>query len=192
MVEEVKKAFVQFAFLTPKDIFQIAGITKLGMLKKNEHLLKEGDLNYNVVVVLKGLLRHYVIDKNGEEKTLRFVPEKKQAAMIDTIFHKKPAVENIMALENSYFLKYDFREIDRLVSDNFRLLKLQNQSFKDVIADNVEQIKFLTILNPEERYQYFCKTYPNLEQRIKQKYLASFLGVTPTSLSRMRARMNQQ
>ena len=192
MFEEIKKAFSQFTFLNPKDLFQLASIAKLGTLKKDEHLLKEGELNYNIVIVLKGLLRHYVIDEKGEEKTLRFVPEKKQTAMMDTIFHKKPATENIMALEDSVFLKFDFREIDRLVSDNLRLLKIQNQSFRDVITDNVEQIKFLTVFSPEKRYQYFCKTYPNLEQRVKQKYLASFLGVTPTSLSRMRTRIAQQ
>lgn len=128
-----------------------------------------------MVLVLKGLLRHYVIDENGEEKTLRFGPEKAQTAMLDTIFHKKPAAENIMALENTVFLKFDFREVDRLSSDNIRLLKLQNQSYKEVIPENVANIKFLTILNPEERYQYFCKTYPNLEQRVMQKHIASFL-----------------
>lgn len=144
-----------------------------------------------MIIVLKGLFRHYVINKNGEEKTLRFVSEKEQTAMMDTIFHNKPATENIIALESSVFVKFDFREIDSLVTGNFRLLKLQNLSLKKVIAENVEQIKFLTILSPEERYRYFCKKYPNLEQRIKQKHFASFLGVTPTSLSRIRARMAQ-
>ncbi len=189
MFDKVKEAFSQFTFLSPKDLYQLASVAKLGTLKKDEHLLKEGDLYYHGVIVMKGLLRHYVIDENGNEKTLRFVPEKKIAAMIDTIFHNKPATENIMTLEDSVFLKFDIREMDRLVSDNIRLLKLQNQFYKDVISDNVEQIKFLTVLSAEERYNYFCKTYPNLEQRVKQKHLASYLGVTDTSLSRIRSRI---
>jgi CRP-like cAMP-binding protein len=192
MFEKVKEAFSRFTFLSPKDLFQLASIAKFGTLIKDEHLIKEGELNYIAVIVLKGLLRHYVIDKNGEEKTLRFVPEKRQAAMIDTVFHNKPASENIMALEDSVLLKFDIRQFDLLVKNNFRLLKLLNQSYKEIIIENVEQIKFLTVLSPEQRYQYFCKIYPNLEQRIKQKHLASFLGVTPTSLSRMRTRITKQ
>lgn len=68
-------------------------------------------------------------------------------------------------------------------------MKLKNLAFKEIITSNVEQIKFLTILAPEERYVLFCKTYPKLQQRIKQKFLASYLGITPTSLSRIRARL---
>ncbi|MCI1265880.1 MAG: Crp/Fnr family transcriptional regulator [Saprospiraceae bacterium] len=191
MFEKVKEAFSHFVFITPKNLVQLASIAKLGSVKKKEHLIKVGDLNYNVVVVLKGLLRHYVVSENGEEKTLRFAPEKKIAAMLDTIFHNKPCTENIMALEDTVYLKFDFREIDRLVSDNLQLLKVQNQVFKEIISENVEQIKFLTVLTPEARYLYFCQSYPNLEQRIKQKYLASYLGITVTSLSRIRARISK-
>ena len=61
--------------------------------------------------------------------------------------------------------------------------------YKDTILHNVEHIKFLSLLTPEERYEYFISKYPDLEQRIKQKHLASYLGVTPTFLSRLRARI---
>lgn len=189
MFEKIKEAFSQFTFLSPKDLIQLAVIAKLSTVKSGEHVFTQGDLSYDTVVVVKGLLRHYFIDKNGEEKTLLFVPEKKQSAMIDTIFHNKPAVENVMAVENSILLRMDIRKLDKLIADNTRLMKLQNQALKEVISGNVDQIRFLTILTPEERYTYFCKTYPDLEQRVKQKHLASYLGVTPTSLSRMRARL---
>ncbi len=192
MFEKLKEVFHQYAFLHPKDLIQLASISKLIRLKKGAHLVKEGDLFYDAVGVVQGLLRHYIIDKNGDEKTLLFVREKNQTGMMDTIFHNRPASENIMALENTLLIKIDARKIEKLASDNMRLLKLQNEVLKQVVASNVEQIRFLTVLTPEERYLAFCKSHPNLEQRVKQKHLASYLGITPTSLSRMRARLAKQ
>lgn len=189
MLEKVTEIFSQFTFLHPKDLFQLASIAKLRMVKKDEHLIREGDVCYDTFIVMKGLFRHYIIDGNGVERTLLFVPERMQTASLDTILLHKAASENIIALESSLVLKIDKRVFEKIASDNVRLLKLKSQVYEQVLISNVAQIKFLTLLSPEERYIHFCKTFPDLEQRIKQKYLASYLGVTPTSLSRMRARL---
>lgn len=192
MIEEIKEAFNKYSFLTLKDLLVLASISKLKIVKKGEHLINEGDLNYNVILVIKGLLRHYIIDKSGEEKTLLFVPEKHSTGSSNTIVNNKPAIENIIALEASIVIITDYRVTEKVSSDNPRLLKLQIQSFKLLLSEAVEHIKYYTILSPEERYLSFCNTYPNLEQRVKQKYLASYLGVTPSSLSRLRARLANQ
>ncbi|MFN8348726.1 MAG: Crp/Fnr family transcriptional regulator [Spirosomataceae bacterium] len=189
MLETVTEIFSQFNFLSPKDLFELASIAKLRMVKKDEHLISEGDLCYDTFMVLKGLFRHYTVDENGVDRTLLFVPERRPTASPDTILLNNAAIENIIALENSLVLKIDTRVFGKIASDNVRLLKLKSQVYEQVIISNVAQIKFLTLLNPEDRYVHFCKTFPDLEQRIKQKYLASYLGVTPTSLSRMRARL---
>ncbi len=188
MFEQIKEVFSRFTVLSPKDLIQLASISKMKTVKKDDHLLMVGDLNYNISIVVKGLFRHYVTDENGTEKTLLFVPEKKVTAMIDTLFHNKPSTENIVALEDSIIVKIDFRAFEKLASNNIRLLKTQNEGLKEIIAGNVEHIKLLNLLTPEERYAYFCKTHPDLEQRIKQKHFASFLGITPTSLSRIKGR----
>lgn len=170
-------------------MLKIVSISKIRILKKGEHFIKEGELCYQTALVLKGLLRHYIIDKDGTEKSLLFIPEKRTTASSDTIFNDKPYSENIIASEDSIILKIDIRIFEKIAKNSIPLLTLQNKSLKEVIISNVEQIKLLTIFAPEERYHYFCKTYPYMEQRIKQKYLASYLGITPTSLSKMRARI---
>jgi len=189
MLEKVKEAFDRFTFLTPNDLIQLALIVKVCSVKKDAHLVKVGDLNYNVMVVINGLVRHYVIDEQGNEKTLLFVSNKNPTTSMDTIFHNKPAVENIMALENSLLIKFDFRAFEKLASGNIRLLKILNTVLKETITSDVEYIRFLNLLTPEERYIYFRKKYPDIVQRVKQKHLASYLGITTTSLSRLRARV---
>lgn len=192
MFEQIKEVFGRFTVLSPKDLIQLASIAKVRTVKKDEHLLMVGDLNYNISIVVKGLFRHYVLDEQGAERTLLFVPEKNVTTMIDTIFHNKPSTENIVALENSIIVRFDYRAFEKLTSNNIRLLKVQNQALKEVIVANVEHIKLLNLLTPEERYAYFCKHYPDLEGRIKQKHFASFLGITPTSLSRIKGRLDKE
>lgn len=189
MFEQIKEAFNRFTFLMPNDIILISSIAKLRMIKKGDHIIKQGELCYDAMIIVKGLFRHYSIDENGEEKTLMFAAERKFTGCFDTIMLNKPSTENIVALENSIIIKMDTRAAEKISSDNIRLLKVQLEAYKQNIISNVEHSKLLTILSPDERYIYFCKTHPDLEQRIKQKYLASYLGVTPTSLSRIRARL---
>ena len=188
MFDTIKESFSHFTFLSPKDLLQLASIAKFKRIKKGEHFLKVGDMNYNGAMVISGLLSYYVIDEQGNEKTLLLVAEKMNAGSMQTLFNGKPADENIIALENTLVVMMDIRKLEKLGANNIRILKLLNLSFKQVISNAADHIRFLTVLTPEQRYDYFCKTYPNLEQRVKQKYLASFLGVTPTSLSRIRAR----
>lgn len=189
MLEEIKKDFSQFTFLGPNDLMHLASIIKLKQLQKGEHLVKVGEYNYNAVRVFKGLLYHYVVDENGIEKALLFVPEKMNSGAMQTTLMGKPADENIIALEDTIMLCADVRELEKVTDKNIRIQKMVNQLYKQIIAEAAERIRFLVVNTPEERYVQFSKTYPDLEQRIKQKDLASYLCITDTSLSRIRARL---
>lgn len=189
MFEEIKEAFRQFTFLSPKDLAELASVIKLKQLKKGEHLVKVGEYNYNAVKVLKGLLYHYIVDEEGAEKALLFAPEKMNSGAMQTTLMGKPADENIVALEDTLMLCADTRELEKVTDKNIRIQKMVNQLYKQIIAEAAERIRFLVINTPEERYLHFRKTYPNLEQRIKQKDLASYLCITDTSLSRIRSRI---
>lgn len=191
-VGKIKELFKEFTFLNPKDLFQLALITKLKQVTKGEHIVREGEYNYRAIKVIKGLLCHYVIDNNGDEKTLLFVPEKMYSGSLQTTIGGKAADENIIALENSWLLVVDIRELEKLADTNIRILKLLNQSHKQIILQAATRIKFLIAHSPEERYLQFTNTYPNLENRVKQKHLASFLGITVSSLSRIKARLSKR
>jgi len=192
MFEKIKEIFREDTFLSPNDLLQLATIIKLTSIAKGEYLVKEGEINYKAVKVIKGLLAHYVIDNQGVEKTLLFVPENKNSGSLQTTINRKPADENIIALENSILVTVDIRELEKLAANSPGILKLLNQSYKQIITEAALRIKFLIVNSPEERYLHFCTSYPDLEQRVKQKNLASYLGITESSLSRIRARISKK
>ena|ERR1035437_985140 len=185
----IEEIFNEYTFLYPNDLFQLAKIIRFKHILKGEHLVREGDFNYNAIKVIKGLLAHYIIDNNGVEKTLLFVPEGRFSGSLQTTINMMPADENIIALENSFIVVCDIRALEKLAAENLRIARMIYQNYKQIILDSATRIKFLIAHNPEERYLYFNKTFPNLEQRLKQKDLASFLGITVSSLSRLRARI---
>jgi CRP-like cAMP-binding protein len=190
MLEEIKKAFRQFTFLSPKDLIELASVIKVKQVKKGEHLVKVGEYNYHAIRVFKCLLCHYVIDDEGMERTLLFVPEQMNSGSMQTLMMGKPADENIIALEDSILLSADIRELDKLADGSIKIQKMLNQLYKQIIAEAAERIRFLVVNSPEERYLHFNQTYPNLDQRVKQKDLASYLCITPQSLSRIRSRVS--
>ena len=141
-------------------------------VKKGEILQKSGELNTKIYLVRSGLLRSYSIDKSGKENIFMFAPE--GWVIADTNNAATPSVLFIDALENSIItiLPKDLeREKKNIAALMKRLSVLQNR------------ILMLISTNAIERYEHFVKTYPNIVQRVPQRMIASYLGVTPETLS---------
>ena len=192
MLQKIIQSLRQYTFLGPKELFDLASVIKFKQLNKGEHLVREGEYNYNVVTVLKGLLCHYILDEGGFEKALLFVPEGMNSGAMQPTMKRKPADENIVALENTILLCSDIRRLEELADKNLRIQKFLSIQYKQVIAEAADRIRFLVAHTPEERYLHFRKAYPHLEKRIKLKDLASYLCITDTSLSRIRARLTKK
>jgi len=141
-------------------------------VKKGEILQRRGDLNHKIYEVESGLLRSYHIDANGKEHIFNFGAE--GWIIGDSLPPNKPAKLYIDALEDSVLnirqkdLKAEEKKLDKLFN---RLLALE--------------VRIIMLLSASaiERYEYFIKTYPDITQRVPQKMVASYLGVTPETLS---------
>lgn len=189
MEKSIIEYFSTFSFIGLDDIKLISSFGKLKRIKAGEIIIKAGDINYNGIFVLKGLLRNYVLTNEGEDRTLLFCKEGNQTGSHATIFYNKPATENIEAIENSVIFMLNSEVMEKIAAKHPKLLKLQNSILKKVLAESVERIIFFTILTPEERYSQLCSEQPKLVKRVPQKYLASYIGVTTVSLSRIKSRI---
>ncbi len=186
-----KQVLGSYAVLKPRDYVHLLSIARFKRIPKGEFIIKAGEYHYDIIIVLKGLLRNYIVDEAGDERTMLFVPEKKNAGSYRTVLRGQPSVENVLALEDSWIVAVDFREFERLAQSSPSMRHYQNLVLKELLASTVDQVWSHVGMGPEQRYLEFCQNFPKLSQRVTQKDMASYLGITATSLSRIRARIAQ-
>lgn len=161
-------------------------------LKKHQFYLQEGEVCRNIGFVISGCLRVYTLDNKGTEHIIQFAIEDWWVSDLHSFLTAKSAVYFIDALQDSELLLLDRSSRDELLDicpkmeRFFRLLMEANY-----IATHQRIIDSLSA-SAEERYLKFIKTYPKLFEQIPQNQIASYLGITPQSLSRIRKELSQK
>ena len=156
---------------------------KVKFIKKHEILQRQGDSASKFYRVRKGLLRSFIIDEKGKEHIFMFAPENWIA--VDSTGHNSPADLFIDALEDSEVEVYDKRI---LFESNFgdKDLPFDIGSFARRIAAMQKRILMLMSASAIERYEHFLATYPDLSKLVSQKMIASYIGITPEALSKVK------
>lgn len=142
---------------------------------KGQIVQHQGDVHSKVYYVTSGLLRSYTIDKNGKEHIFMFAPE--GWVIADSNPPDVACDLFIDALEDSTVSILD-KNSEQIHHDDAKLLKR--------ISTLQKRIIMLLSSSAIERYDYFLETYPNITQRVPQKMIASFIGITPQALSTLR------
>lgn len=157
-------------------------------LKKNDYFLQSTNVNYQLGFLCKGLVRYFVF-KNEEESTLEFTKEGEFVGDYSSFISKKPSIQNIQALEDCEFLVINYDALQQLykASKNANLLGRIIIEHRFIVM--VNQLLTVHRYSPEDRYTYFLEHYKDIAQRIPQYLIASYVGVKPQSLSRIRKRI---
>ena len=192
MFEELFKNIRQKIPLTEKEEEICRSLFIPKKFRKRQYLLQQGDVSKYSAFVEKGLLRSYVIDDKGTELIMQFAPEGWWIGDMYSSATGEPAEHNIDAIEDTEALLLTHQAHEQLlqqapVFERFFRLLLQN-SF---IALQ-RRLKGNIIQTAEEKYKNFIRLYPNIVQRVPQHYIASYLGITPESLSRIRKQMAER
>ena len=144
-------------------------------VKKGTILQKSGELNSKIFRVISGLLRSYTIDKKGKEHIFMFGPEGWVVA--DNVLPDQPCELYIDALEDSVVLVLP-KDINKESGNAPAFIKR--------IAVLQKRVIMLMSASAMERYEHFKQTYPDIMQRVPQKMVASYLGITPEALSKIK------
>jgi len=144
-------------------------------IKKGQILQKIGDLNSKVYKIESGLLRSYTIDDKGKEHIFMFAPE--GWVIADSTKPDTPTPFFIDALEDSILMVTD---------KNYTDFTPTTEQLANRIAVLEKRVIMLMSSTAIERYEHFITTYPNLLQRVSQRMIASYLGITPEALSKVK------
>jgi len=153
-------------------------------------LLKEGDVARYQLFVLSGCLRTYTIDSAGKEHVLMFAPEDWWCSGdLFSYFSGQKSVNNLEALEATSLLQISKENLDILYERAPKFERFFRILFQNAFVFHQNRINANLSQPAEGRYDLFARSYPGLESRIPQKYIASYIGVTPEFFSQMKANM---
>lgn len=174
------------AQISDQDFEQLSKKLKTGTVEKGDFLLKTGEICSHSFFVGKGLLRSYTIDKAGKEHIVQFASENWIIGDRGSIYFNEPSDFYIDAVETTTYVFLDQEFLDQAteLSKNFRLFN--EKALHNHIRHLQKRINLLLSATAEQRYMNFIQLYPDLTLRVPQWMIASYLGVAPESLSRVR------
>ena len=172
------------------DLTLVEPFLKLKKLERGEFLFYEGDVCNFVGLTKRGCLRSFIL-KDGKELTLFFHPEHHTLEDYESLRRQKPACFSCQAIEDSEVLIIDIQvmKVIETEPDGQKLLRLIVENLAFELRDRVLSLYRDSV---EQRYLDLLKNEPQFLQRIPQYYLASYLGIEPESLSRLKRRINNK
>ena len=157
-------------------------------LKKGEYLLKSDEKVTDLHFIENGCLRTYFIDSLGKEHTLQFAIKGWWISDYIALFgrEKTNSVSNIECIRDSILYKISKEDFDKLCNEIPVIGKFHIKNLESAFAAFQRRILENLTLSAKQRYVNFIQTYPNIEQSVKNYHIASYLGITNESLSRIR------
>lgn len=182
----ILKHFYRSSLLTEKEHMLLTEKHKLVTIPKGQFLSKEGQYAKEYYCIQTGLLRTYVIDFNGNDITTSFIGENEIAIDVVSLFQGVPAKENMQALTDIQAWKIEFSHFQEL----YHQIPNFNEWGRGWMAEQLFVFKqkstAMITLSAKDRYLQIVENFPQVIKHAPLKHIASYLGITDTSLSRIR------
>jgi CRP-like cAMP-binding protein len=161
-------------------------------LRKRQYLLQEGDICRNVAFLEKGAMRSYVVDPGGQEHITAFALEGWAIGDLSSFLKEQISTQNIDALEDCELVLISKSSHDEMLST----IPPYETYFRILMTDAYVALQKRTLsmisLSLDDRYKNFIELYPNIVQRVPQHMIASFMGISAETLSRIRGRIGSK
>ena len=190
MENKLLNYFSRIMPITKEEADAIAVTMVIKNYKKGDVLLKEGQISTEAYFVLEGCVRQYFI-VDGEEETANFFTEEQWVISLNSFSNNLPS-NHYMACATDCYLVVGNREKEEDLYNRFpKLETISRKVMEKVFAEQQELMATYTTETPEQRYLKLLNSRPELFQKIPQYQIASYIGVKPESLSRIRKRISQ-
>jgi CRP-like cAMP-binding protein len=161
-------------------------ISKEKICPKGEILIRQGQAVKNTFFVIGGCLRSYCIDKNGKEHTLQFAIKNWWISDFIAIYNNELATLTVECITESSIIQFNTKELDKIHTLFPEFEAYQRKNLERHVVSLHKRILNQLQLTAPERYSLFLEQYPDIEQYTPNYHIASYLGITQQSLSRIR------
>lgn len=173
-------------------IAALADVVLYKTLNKGESLLRMGEICDYVGRVEEGVLRMFYIDSTGKDSSFSFFISHDIFTHYEGLLTGKASTMEIEALVDTRVLLIRKRDLFNLYESSFYWQKIGRLMSDAIFLEAKERIDFLLFQNPEQRYKQMLIQQPLVVEQVKQKYIASYIGIQPQSLSRIKKRLEKK
>ncbi|WP_259065716.1 Crp/Fnr family transcriptional regulator [Mucilaginibacter sp. X4EP1] len=187
ILDELKITLQKITGIADKDLSALDKLCSVKHYKKKSFFLKSGAMALHSGYVIEGAFREYYTDNNGREYNKAFSFKGDFTGSYYDLHLQKPSLVTIEALADSVVVVIDQKKYQNLIQSDAFWLKVSYTVAHNLLMKKFEKELQLLTLTAAERYQLLQKQYPELEQLVPAYHIASYLGITPISLSRIRS-----
>ena len=191
-MNRLKEYYRQKIKLSDQELDFLTADLSITKVKKGEILLQPGTLSKYCYFVAKGLLRFYSISTDGKININSFAPEDWFVVDRDSFMYSQPSTFYIDAIEDSEIIFLPSSFFNKMEEVSIPFIMFNIAALNNMIRFMQKRINLLLGASAEDRYLEFIKLYPNIIQRVPQWMIASYLGITPESLSRVRKELTHK
>lgn len=172
--------------LTDAEAAQVRDCAIIKKIRKRQYLLQEGDVWKYDAFITKGCVRTYSIDEKGNEHIIGFAIENWWTGDRESLLSGQPSRYNIDAIEDSELVLFTHANFEKLCAEIPALQNMVHQILQRSFIASQNRIQASLSQTAEEKYRGFIGKYSDFATRIPQNMIASYLGITPETLSRIR------
>ncbi len=170
---------------------ELTAFIKESVLKKNDYFVMQGTRPKQMAIIVSGILRVFCVTDSGEEKTLSFRTKGQLVAAFTPFLENKESWYSIEALTDCCLLHYPIQDFHRLMAAHTCWRELYLNYIVRLYTEKEDRERSFLMEDAKTRYLQFRQKHPEIEKEIHQFHIASFLGISPVSLSRIRAALKK-
>jgi CRP-like cAMP-binding protein len=174
--------------LTPGECAIIESLFTFKKFRKRQYILQEGDITRHETFIVKGITRMYEVDEKGQEHVVLFGLEDWWIGDLYSFLSETPTMYNIDCIEDTEVLQITKPNLETLYGKVPKIERHFRIMIQNAFIAVTRRVSSSLSKSASERYDEFILKYPQIEQRVPNHQIASYLGITPQSLSRIRTK----
>ena len=187
--EEITEHLAKTIGTTLEDVEAFFSLAEARSLRKNEYITVQGDHHVPFVLVKTGCLMTYHTDRNGDIHVLQFGTDMWWTGDLEAFFKDTPSLYAVKAVMDSEVYLLSKRNFEELLKRSPSMERYYRILFQNALVSHQKRIMRNISFTAEERFKAFKEAFPKLELLVAQRYIASYLGITPEFLSKMKRKM---